>query len=82
MPETNRQTRFGLKKTCNATDLLHHKTELLGFGYSILAYGGCARSTRGSRNLAVLPKRHNNSLFPKIKTMFKSKGPQNSNIVR
>ena len=59
------------KKTCNATDLLHHKTELLGFGYSILAYGGCARSTKGSQYLAVLPKRHNNILFPKIKTMFK-----------
>ena len=28
-----------------------------------LAYGGWARSTSGSQNLAVLPKRHDNSLF-------------------
>ena len=34
------------------------------FSYLILAYGGCARSTSGSQNLAVLPKRHDNSLFP------------------
>ena len=27
-----------------------------------LAYGSCARSTSGSQNLAVLPKRHDNSL--------------------
>ena len=34
------------------------------FSYLILAYGGCARSTSGSQNLADLPKRHDNSLFP------------------
>ena len=34
------------------------------FSYLILAYGGCARSTSGSQNLAVLPKRHNNNFFP------------------
>jgi len=28
-----------------------------------LAYGGCARITSGSENLAVLPKRHDNSVF-------------------
>ena len=34
------------------------------FSYLILAYGGCARSTSGSQNLAVLPKRHDNNFFP------------------
>ena len=29
----------------------------------LLAYGGCARSTSGSQNLAVLPKRHDNCLI-------------------
>ena len=28
-----------------------------------LAHGGCARSTSGSRNRAVLPKRHDNGFF-------------------
>ena len=28
-----------------------------------LAFGDCARSTSDSQNLAVLPKRHDNSLF-------------------
>ena len=39
-----------------------------------LAYGGWARSTRGSQKLGVLPKRHESSLFfalAKIKTMVK-----------
>ena len=28
-----------------------------------LAYGGCTRSTSGSQNLTVIPKRHENSHF-------------------
>ena len=43
--------------------------------YAGLAYGGWVRSTCDSQKLGVLPKRHENSLFPsplpKIKTMEK-----------
>ena len=34
-----------------------------------LAYGGCARSTSGSQNGSVLPKRHNSRLT-KIKLLW------------
>ena len=48
---------------------------LLWICVSILACGGCARSTNCSQNLTVLPKRHNPGIFfsqlTKIKTMLK-----------
>ena len=45
---------------------LHPDFNTLAFGIIRLAYGGWARSTSASQNLAVLavlPKRHDNSLF-------------------
>ena len=33
------------------------------FRVKSFAHGSCARSTRGSQNLAALPKRHDNSHF-------------------
>ena len=41
-----------------------HKDLSSGF-ISILAYAGWARSASASQNLAVLPKRHDNILFPR-----------------
>ena len=46
-------------------------TNLLYVKY-ILAYCDCARSTSGSQNLAVLPKRHDNSLIFSHPTKIKS----------